>query len=843
VAQGSGTITTLAFVGGTPRGGLVLDASGTLYGTTQSGGLGDGTVFELARGTITTLAAFPDPTGSSPYANVIMDSGGNLYGTTQYGGTLGYGTVFEVAAGSGTITTLSSFDGTDGSDPLGGLVMDGSGNLYGTTYTGGLYGYGTVFKVAAGSSTITRLTSFNATDGANPDGALIMDSSGNLYGTTYDGGAANTGTVFELAHGSHAITTLATLGFGNYNFYPLGGLVMDGSGNLYGTAYGSGAVVLSPGTVFEVAAGSHRLTTLAMFPGIGGQGAANANGGLIMDSGGNLYGTASGIVFELAKGSHTFTTLAGAGSMGGLVMDSFGNLYGTTSGGTVFEVPKGSGASITLATFSGATSASLFRDTQGDLFGTTSAGGAFGGGTVFELPGVAVADQWTGANSAADTNWSDGANWSLGAPPGPGQTVVFTNNSSVKSFTSTVDSGFTNTIGVLNIDSTWGGTITVNSPLSVAGNFTLASGIFGGDGAVSIGASGSQWTGGQIDLGSGGFTNTGTLRIDTTGGNLIVTGSGTLTNNGTITINTAGGNLILTVAGTLTNNGTIDEAGTNSLLLENNATLNNVATFDLTADGSVSQSGGGSFANAGLLEKTGGTGTSTIATTSLDNTGTVDVSSGTLDIAAAVAQVSSNTLTGGTWTVTAGSGVNAKLDITSAGRVTTLGAGSTVTLNGPSAAFTNLQGLRTIVTGANLSLLGSAAFTTAGSLTNKGSLLLAPGSVLTVNGGYTQPLAGTLTIEMGGTDTSPTIGQLVSTTGTVSLAGSLHVTSTVLPAVGSAFELLDNEGNGIIGGAFKGLTEGLTFKVTVGTKTMKFKISYAGTDADGKKNVTITRIS
>jgi hypothetical protein len=115
--------------------------------------------------------------------------------------------------------------------------------------------------------------------------------------------------------------------------------------------------------------------------------------------------------------------------------------------------------------------------------------------------------------------------------------------------------------------------------------------------------------------------------------------------------------------------------------------------------------------------------------------------------------------------------------------------------------------------------------------------------VLTVNGSYTQPLAGTLTIELGGTDTSPTFGQLVSTTGTVALAGKLDVTSTVVPAVGSAFELLDNEGNGIIGGAFKGLTEGATFKVKVGTKTMKFKITYAGKDADGKKNVVITRIS
>jgi hypothetical protein len=315
--------------------------------------------------------------------------------------------------------------------------------------------------------------------------------------------------------------------------------------------------------------------------------------------------------------------------------------------------------------------------------------------------------------------------------------------------------------------------------------------------------------------------------------------------------------------GTLTNNGTIIEAGSNSLVLENTATLSNVATFDLTADGGVSQSGGGSFANAGTLEKTGGTGTSSIATTTLSNTGTVDVASGsldigtttfsntgtvevaggTLDISAAVTQVSGNTLTGGAWTVTGGPGAHAKLDITSAGRLTTLGAGSTVTLNGPNAVFTNLQGLRTINTGASFSLLGGEAFTTAGALTNKGTLLLAPGSVLTVNGSYTQPFAGTLAIEMGGTDTSPTFGQLVSTTGTVAVTGKLDVMSTVLPAVGSAFELLDNEGGAVIGGAFRGLTQGSTFKVKVGNKRMTFKISYAGTDADGKKNVVITRVS
>ena len=96
----------------------------------------------------------------------------------------GYGTVFELAKGSGTITTLASFNGTDGANPYGGLIMDSSGNLYGTAADGGASGDGTVFELAKGSGTITTLASFNGTNGANPYGGLIMDSSGNLYGTT-----------------------------------------------------------------------------------------------------------------------------------------------------------------------------------------------------------------------------------------------------------------------------------------------------------------------------------------------------------------------------------------------------------------------------------------------------------------------------------------------------------------------------------------------------------------------------------------------------------------------------------------------------------------------------------
>jgi uncharacterized repeat protein (TIGR03803 family) len=855
LAHGSGTITTLASCNGTDGAnsdaGLIRDSSGNLYGTAHDGGptvavqdLGDGTVFELAHGsgTITTLAAFNvAPCSSHPYGGVIMDSSGNLYGTTKYGGALNQGAVFELAHGSGTITTLFSFNGTNGSQPYASLIMDSSGKLYSTTLFGGANNDGTVFELAQGSHTITTLASFNRTDGADPWAGLIMDSSGNLYGTTLEGGASNDGTVFELAHGSGTITTLSSFNDTDGE-YPKAGLIMDSSGNLYGTTHDGGAS--NDGTVFELAHGSGTITTLASFNGTDGAHPYDEEG-LVMNSSGNMYGTTAygggsndGTVFELAHGSGTITTLAsfngtdGAHPYGGLRMDSSGNLYGTThfggasGNGVVFELAHGSGTITPRVLFNRTDGrhpqAGLIMDNSGNLYGTTADGGAPGLGTVFELPGVAVPDMWTGANFTVDTNWSDGANWSTGAPPSPGQTVIFTNNTSVQSFTSTVDAGFTNAIGVLRIDSTWGGTITVNSPLSVTGNFTLGSGSFGGSGAMTIAGSGNRWTGGQIDVGAGGFTNTGTLTADTTGGNLVLTGTGTLTNNGSIV-----------------------ETGPGSVLLENGATLSDAtgSTYDIAGNGGIAESLGGYLVNAGTLEKTTGGGTSTIATTNFSNTGTVEVANGTLEISAALTQVLGSTLTGGTWTVAGGTTGHAKLDITSAARLTTLGSGVAVTLSGPNAIFSNLSGLTTIDHGGSFSLLGGQSFTTTRALTNKGSLTIGPGSVLTVTGSYRQPLGGTLAIQLGGTDSAPTFGQLVSTTGTVLLAGKLSVTSTVVPAKGSAFEILDNQGNAATTGAFKGLPEGATFKVKAGTKTMTFQITYAGTDSDGDQNVIITRIS
>jgi hypothetical protein len=443
-----------------------------------------------------------------------------------------------------------------------------------------------------------------------------------------------------------------------------------------------------------------------------------------------------------------------------------------------------------------------------------------------------------------DTNWSDGANWSLEAPPLASQTALFIYNSFVKSFASTVDAAFTHSIAVQNIDPSWGGTITVSGALSVTHNLTLGSGILGGSGTLTIAGQANQLAGGIIAVASGGtFTNAGTLNW--TSGQIGVDTSQFI-NTGTLNVETPyKGNLVLTGAGTLTNDGTINETGYGSLALENGATLNNtsVGTFNLTNDCGISQVGGGTFTNAGTLEKTGGIGTSTIAPTSLDNPGVVAVKTGTMAVAATVTQVAGKTLRAGHWFVTSTPMVAAVLDITSAGNITSLGAGATVTLSGPRTAFGNLTFLSTIDHGARFSLLGGLSFAVAGALTNGGELTLSPSSIFTVAGSFTQTSTGSLTLELGGPSSDPTLGQVLSTTGTGALAGSLNVTSKVVPAVGSSFTVLENEGNSAIGGDFAGLPQGSTFKVKVGKETMTFQITYVGPGKYGDNNVVITRIS
>src|SRR5665213_250328 len=396
IAKGSGTITTLASFNGTnganTEAGVTLDAAGDLYGTTDGGGdSNDGTVFEIAKGsgTIKTIASFNGTNGAGPLAGVTLDASGNLYGTTVDGGDSNDGTVLEIAKGSGTITTLASFNLTNGATPSAGVALDASGNLYGTTNEGA------VFKIAKGSGTITTLIA----NGASILGGVTLDASGNLYGTTDIGGTSNDGTVFEIAKGLSTTRTLASFN-GTNGQNPASELTLDASGNLYGTAINGGSS--GDGTVFEIAKGSATIATLASFNGTNGKG---PDVGVTLDAAGNLYGTTSGgteTVFEIAKGSGTVTTLASFYGYGlpsepeaGVTLDASGNLYGTTfmggssNAGTVFEIVKGSGTITTLASFNfanGADSrAAVALDASGNLFGTTYGGGISSAGTVFEI--------------------------------------------------------------------------------------------------------------------------------------------------------------------------------------------------------------------------------------------------------------------------------------------------------------------------------------------------------------------------------------------------------------------------------------------------------------------------
>ncbi len=325
-----------------------------------------------AKGTERILYSFAGGTadGADPNGGLIIDGAGNLYGTTGRGGADGLGTVFEVSA-TGTERVLHSFVGgpTDGSNPAAGLVADGAGNLYGTTYGGGASGLGTVFEVSAtGAERILHSFAGGAADGANPSARLVIDSAGNLYGTTYGGGASGLGTVFEVSATGTESILYSFAGGPTDGASPDAGLLLDGD-ILYGTtssgsfltAQNGGAACTNNsgcGTVFGLGINGFPQYTVHAFVG-GPTDGQDPVGGLLLGSDGNLYGTTytgganangAGTVFQITPAGETVLysfaggTTDGAGPAGGLAMDSAGNLYGTTQAGgasgagTVFEI-------------------------------------------------------------------------------------------------------------------------------------------------------------------------------------------------------------------------------------------------------------------------------------------------------------------------------------------------------------------------------------------------------------------------------------------------------------------------------------------------------------------------
>ena len=214
-----------------PAGQLTLGADGNFYGTTIEGGMANtGTVFKVTpQGQLTVLHSFTgSPDGAGPHGAVLFDAAGNLYGTTSGGGAIdNNGTVFKISTG-GTETVLHSFGGSgDGAQPLTGLTADGNGGFYGVTDRGGSANLGTIFSIApSGQETI--LHSFDNThrdaDGANPDGRLLRDQDGTLYGTTKYGGTNSRGTVFRFAQDG-VFSVLYSFGGSPDGRYPLAGLI------------------------------------------------------------------------------------------------------------------------------------------------------------------------------------------------------------------------------------------------------------------------------------------------------------------------------------------------------------------------------------------------------------------------------------------------------------------------------------------------------------------------------------------------------------------------------------------------------------------------------------------
>jgi len=377
---------------GQSTSGLIPDASGNLYGEDSGGAHGAGAIFKLTHTSNgwkeSVVYSFPGGKGGrGPVGGLVWDANGNLYGTTAVGGNVsfcngtGCGTVFELSPTSGgkwKETVLYRFGNCslDGCLPYGGVIFDKSRRLYGITVGGGgPHGIGTVFKLTPTSSRWKEgiLHSFmGGKDGANPTTGLVFDTIGNLYGaTTHEGGCDGCGTIFELSPtsgGGWQEKTIHIFSGGNDGRSPNGPLILDAAGNLYGTTF-YGGTTNSFGVAFELTLGSDGTwtdTVLQNFTVQTGNEAAGPMAGLVFDSTGNLYGTTyyggginncggrgCGTVFELAPSGGQWTESVlysftggtdGQNPMVPLIVDSAGKLYGTTFfGGThnlgvVFQV-------------------------------------------------------------------------------------------------------------------------------------------------------------------------------------------------------------------------------------------------------------------------------------------------------------------------------------------------------------------------------------------------------------------------------------------------------------------------------------------------------------------------
>lgn len=341
--------------------------------------------------TLTTLHSFNQTDGSQPYAPLMQATNGNLYGTTSAGGANGDGTVFEITS-TGTLTTVHNFNHRspiDGAQPYGGLIQARDGNLYGTTHGGGSHNSGIVFRITT-SGTLRVIHGFDySPDGGDPYSGVVQATNGSFYGTTTEGGRG-AGTVYEVTPFGQLIPLY------NFTALAIAGLVKASNGNFYGTTYYGGTK--GCGTIFEITP-SGTFTSLGSFT----TGGCLPYAAMVEGSDGNLYGTTSaggahngynaGTVFKVTPSGtftllHIFDRMDGAGPEGALVQASDGNFYGTTyeggahSKGTIFKVTP-SGTVTTLYSFCSQSNCSDGADPVGGLVQDSDGtfyGTTYGGG-------------------------------------------------------------------------------------------------------------------------------------------------------------------------------------------------------------------------------------------------------------------------------------------------------------------------------------------------------------------------------------------------------------------------------------------------------------------------------
>ena len=377
--------------------------------------------------------------GYYPYSGLVADKAGNLYGTTQSGGASNLGSVFELTLSNGvwTETLLYSFTGEangDGAYPeYSQLVFDKAGNLYGTTQNGGSTSCncGTVFKLTKSGSTwketvLHTFFGYPQKDGYLPQAGLSFDSAGNLYGTTYQGGSFNVGTVFQFAPTKTSWKYRVIHNFNNANggaAYPLGGITAGADGYYYGTTY-YGGYAYNAGTVYRLFESRNTWFEQTIFYFLEGGDGTNPDSSLAMDAKGNMYGTTyyggtaetcsggCGTVYKLTAGTgnkytqsviYSFKAGVKDGEYpyygAGLTLDAKGDLYGTTyyggsteNAGVVYELkPSGSSYKETVLWSFDTVSGDGYYPrggvilVGGNIFGTTYAGGSHGAGTAFEI--------------------------------------------------------------------------------------------------------------------------------------------------------------------------------------------------------------------------------------------------------------------------------------------------------------------------------------------------------------------------------------------------------------------------------------------------------------------------